>query len=506
MFRLLLCLLLTLPTQGQTASFDDDTDVVNGVTTLHSYSFRPFIASHRYACILFGRSILEDARRALRELYHSAPDLSLRDRREVNIGHLDCDKYQDICSEQHILSVPSFIVYVAGRPYEYRGREFGARRLERFIDDAINRNATLISKPVMLEHILTSKRAFIVYFRGEVSVEELQQQIDIVNAVAVNHLEFKFYFTRWSNTTDGHGEVDPFSQYNFVVHRRFGDRNGSLASNVTQTAEELEAFLNKTKRPDVVELDTKTNTHIFQSKRPTAFLFYSNPEDQGVKDFTTVAPEFKSHLLFVRVNSTDYQYGRVREFMGVSNKREHLVKILDHHGGEARKFRLKKWNEATLRQFFSDYLAGKLSPYYKTTRPPKHEIQEAALVKTVVGSTFKEMVLDSSDNVLMVAYLGDQATTASTFIEFFKQYLVKLEHAVGKHFVPMLFDANLNDHPAFHYKDFPAILLYKAGEKDRPKRMHGHFVFGNVVRFLERHLGRMRYAGEDKIVPIDGSL
>ena len=64
------------------------------------------------------------------------------------------------------------------------------------------------------------------------------------------------------------------------------------------------------------------------------------------------------------------------------------------------KYRMtEELSPASLRQFVQDYLDGSLEPYLTSELPPREA--KSALVKTVVGSTFKKIVLNPEKNVVV---------------------------------------------------------------------------------------------------------
>lgn len=54
---------------------------------------------------------------------------------------------------------------------------------------------------------------------------------------------------------------------------------------------------------------------------------------------------------------------------------------------------------SSLREFIQSYKNGKLEPYRSSEPPPRQN--KGALVKTIVGSTFEEVVLDPKMNVMV---------------------------------------------------------------------------------------------------------
>ncbi len=107
-----------------------------------------------------------------------------------------------------------------------------------------------------------------------------------------------------------------------------------------------------------------------------------------------------------------------------------------------------------------DYLAGELKPFIRSQPKPK---KDKGPVVTVVGSTFQDIVLDSSKHVLIEFYApwcGHCKKLEPEYKDLGKKFKKNKEVVIAK------FDATANDAPSdFEYTGFPTIFFVGTGNE-----------------------------------------
>ena len=120
---------------------------------------------------------------------------------------------------------------------------------------------------------------------------------------------------------------------------------------------------------------------------------------------------------------------------------------------------------SSLHQFVQDYLLGHLEPYLTSELPPREA--KNAPVKTVVGSTFKKIVLNPEKNVMVKLYvpLGEACHKAA---EWYPKVAEKFQGVNDLVFAEM--NVGLNDPPLGTKYDQLPVFYFSA----RGSAPHGH--------------------------------
>jgi len=117
-------------------------------------------------------------------------------------------------------------------------------------------------------------------------------------------------------------------------------------------------------------------------------------------------------------------------------------------------------------KFVDGVLKGTVSATIKSEPVPE---DNSGPVKTVVGSTFDQIVLDATKDVLVEFYApwcGHCKSLAPKFDELGKMFEADATAVIAK------IDATANDSPA-DVQGFPTLILYPAGDKSNPINYEG---------------------------------
>ena len=135
-------------------------------------------------------------------------------------------------------------------------------------------------------------------------------------------------------------------------------------------------------------------------------------------------------------------------------------------------------------QFIQDFKAAKLAPYFRSEEPVEHD---DGLIRTAVGSNFKQIVLDTDKNVLVVGYskYSQESLDLLKDLEYLAMELSKFEDI----FI-VKFNLENNEHSLMLPTGYPVIKLFKANMKYSPAEITMNKSFDVVVEFLETHLAR----------------
>jgi len=136
----------------------------------------------------------------------------------------------------------------------------------------------------------------------------------------------------------------------------------------------------------------------------------------------------------------------------------------------------------TLEEFVEDYLKGKLKVLRKSAAVPKKQ----GPVVTVVGSTFDQIVLDKSKDVLIEFYApwcGHCKALEPKYLELAKSLKNEKNLVIAK------LDGTLNEFPnTFAAQGYPTIYFVPAGKEDSPIQFNGNREVDDMTKFMKEHV------------------
>jgi len=132
-----------------------------------------------------------------------------------------------------------------------------------------------------------------------------------------------------------------------------------------------------------------------------------------------------------------------------------------------------------VKQFLTDYLAGKIEKYLKSQEPPA---DNSGPVKVVVGKTFDEIVKDATKDVLVEFYApwcGHCKKLAPIYEQLGEHYQNDKNIVIAK------CDATENDTPA-EIEGFPTLLFYPSNNKEGLK-FEGNRELADMQKYIDEH-------------------
>jgi protein disulfide isomerase family A protein 3 len=148
------------------------------------------------------------------------------------------------------------------------------------------------------------------------------------------------------------------------------------------------------------------------------------------------------------------------------------------------KYRLEnpEFSPESIKSFSEDFLAGKVESYVKSEKVP--ETNDEA-VKVVVGRTFKDIVLDTTKDVLIEAY-APWCGHCKTLEPKYKQLAERMAKYSDSLVIAKI-DATANSvPPAYSASGYPTIWFAPANNKDKPIKYDGAREIEDFVNFIKR--------------------
>jgi protein disulfide-isomerase A1 len=259
--------------------------------------------------------------------------------------------------------------------------------------------------------------------------------------------------------------------------------------NIKKTSSEILSFIETSSFKHVSFIDDRLIEYLFNYNKIGIFLIRTSDNKTSIdQTFEEVASEYRGNEKFLfgilHDNEKNQEtWERVLDFYSLSTEKLPVVKITEAYEDDMTKIFTfpedQEINENNLRLFLSIYQEGKMKATYRSADAP--EIQEKSVYE-IVGTTFKEKVLDSDLNVLVEFY--------APWCQFCKKLEPVYEILAGalKHKKDLLIsrmDATENEYEGILIKGFPTIKLYKKGTKENPiDYSEGERNLEDLLRFL----------------------
>jgi len=147
------------------------------------------------------------------------------------------------------------------------------------------------------------------------------------------------------------------------------------------------------------------------------------------------------------------------------------------------KYRLETpdYTPESVKSFIEDFLAGKVDSYVKSEAVPETNDDP---VKVVVGKTFKDIVLDSTKDVLLEAY-APWCGHCKTLEPKYKQLAERMQKYSDSLVIAKI-DATANSlPPAYSARGYPTIFFAPANKKDAPIKYEGAREIEDFVNFIK---------------------
>ena len=176
---------------------------------------------------------------------------------------------------------------------------------------------------------------------------------------------------------------------------------------------------------------------------------------------------------------------RLADYLGVENSNLPALRILDPTNQDMKKYiyygNLKDVTVENIKSFIADFKANKLSPHYKSERAPKDNSKP---MKVVVGTTHKEMVVDSESDVF-IKYYAPWCGHCQQMAPMWEELANELKDVQGLVLADM--DTTSNEVEGLELEGFPTLKLYLKGKKTAPLEFDGDRTPEDLKAYLKEH-------------------
>jgi len=193
-----------------------------------------------------------------------------------------------------------------------------------------------------------------------------------------------------------------------------------------------------------------------------------------------VAEEFKGKLYFAVEDKKSMKSDFER--FGLDATKEAQIAIENLQTLDRYRF-AGDFSQENLKQFVTDFLAGKLKTHIKSEPVPTQD----GPVTVVVGETFKDIVLDPKKDVLIELY-APWCGHCKKLEPIYNELAESLKNQPNLVIAKMDATANDASHPEYQAKGYPTILFAPANNKDQPVKYSAAREVPAFTDFLKKHM------------------
>ncbi|CAH8260665.1 unnamed protein product [Arabidopsis lyrata] len=384
----------------------------------------------------------------------------------VLMAKIDGERYSKVASQLGIKGFPTLLLFVNGTSQSYTGG-FSSEEIVIWVQkktgvptiklDTVDKASGFLKKHHTYIVGLFEKSEASSGYDEFVKAASLDNEIQFVETSSSDVAKLLFPNLKTNNVFVGlvKTEAEKYTAY------------GKLLDDGSLQAEKILEFLNSNKFPLVTKLTESNTVRVYASPVKLQVMVFSKSDDFGslAQPLEDIARKFISKLMLIYIDISNENLAMpFLTLFGIEDAKKTVVAAFDNNLNS--KFLLESDpSPSNIEEFCFGLAHGTVSPYYKSQPIPDN--QNASVV-AVVGRTFDEVVLKSSENVLLEVH-----TPWCINCEALSKQVEKLsKHFQGfENLVFARIDASANEHPKLTVDDYPTILLYKAGEKENPLKL-----------------------------------
>jgi protein disulfide isomerase len=234
---------------------------------------------------------------------------------------------------------------------------------------------------------------------------------------------------------------------------------------------------------EIIPFDNSAIETIFQQKKSALFLFLADEAAQAdaheaFKAYDETSPDLV--LTISSKNDGNGLFDRLAEYLGVNTESTPAVLLLKD-GTEKYRFEGDAVTAEALATFVSKVNSGEIQQFLKSAPVPEPNDEP---VKVVVGSTFKQIVLDSAQEVLVEFYApwcGHCKQLAPHYDEAAKRL------ANNPNIVLAKVDSTENEVAGLDVQGFPTLKFWGKDKTAEPIEYNGGRDADGIIAWLKEH-------------------
>jgi len=373
----------------------------------------------------------------------------------IILGKVDATVDSELAEKFGITGYPTLFVFRKGTKSEYQGpRE--ANGIVAYMEKQAGPGAKKIESQDALDKIKKRSDVVVIAFTSNDNFRNVADKL---------REEFTF-----GEVTNADLRKSSGFDGKIVLFRRADSKE------IVLDPSKLEKLINENSLPIAGELTIDNAKRYRAANLPIVITYIDVDWDKNVKRthyyqrrLLKVGLEFEGKLLFAIAQKAAF-VTREPTAYGIDGPVPDFVTIIEDTSEKKYLFHKHhdSFNVDNIKAFANDYLAGKLSPFFKSEPIPEND----GPLTVVVGANFDEIVLDDSKNVLIEFYApwcGHCKTLAPKYEELAKEFEKVNDVVIAK------IDATANDYAKsqFEVTGFPTIYFKPKGHGSNVLKYNG---------------------------------
>lgn len=394
----------------------------------------------------------------------------------AKLAKVDATEHSDLAQEYGVEGYPTMFFFVDGEKRPYNGGR-NSDDIVNWVKKRMGPAVNIVKSAADADDVLESQAPIVVAYLESV------EGADADELIAAARLEdgVEFHMTADEQTAKKFG-LDKKAPA-LVLLKKQNEKVATFGGDFERKA--IGDFVSENKLPLVIVFTRDTAEIIFESDVTRQLLLFANPEEyQKIRaDYEEAAKSFKKKITFVLVDLADEEVATpVLDFFALDSEKTRLLGFVAEetsgkylHDGD--------FSVDSLKQFSEKFLAGELTPFRKSQSPPK---ENDGPVKIVVSSTFDEIVLDESKDVVLEVYAPWCGHCQALEPEYNK--LGEVLKNISSIVIAKM-DGTKNEHERLKIEGYPTILFFPAGDKSvEPTPLDTERTAAGIVKYLKDHV------------------
>jgi len=391
----------------------------------------------------------------------------------VKLFKVDATVETDLASHFNIQSYPTLIWI-----QEEKVHEFSGGRVEREIVQWVNKRSLSPSRPFddssEIEQEL-QKGNVVVVFWGD----EFEPLYNLFIQAARPYWDIVFLHTDSKKIKTDNGVKE---NIRFSLFREFESRRLDFSNEIS--VEHLKTFIEENSVPTLMTLSDRYLKMIYGDYNDAILLLYSAGDDneRAMKAISDAASQLKGKIYFATTDTNSEIGQKIATYFGL--EREEIPAIVLSHfpkKGESVKYIMQdRINKDNIVKFFESFKSGTLK---KTPRSDKIPERNDGHLKTIVGKTFKDIVLDENKDALIYFYVP-QCKECKEWIKMWETFSEGLYPHRNLLFGKMDIASNDYDFPPLN-ASVHSLFLFPKNSKDKPVKYLGESTEEALLSFLK---------------------
>lgn len=444
-----------------------------GVLVLKDDNFDHAVAEIPYLLVKFYapwcghcKALAPEYEKAAKSLRETMPN--------VRLAKVDATTEKKIAEKVNIEGYPTLKFYINQNPITFNG-DRTEEGIIQWIKKKTGPASNLIETAEALDKILSDNELVVVYFGSDAAeqavFETLAQTEDELVFAHTNSAPLRLHYKVQDNVK-------------LVLFKKFDEGRNDFTGDFT--AENIAPFLRAHELPTIMPFNQKSADKIFSTNQNCLFLFIKSKDAECCKApqaaLTEAANTLKGKILLSYAELSEDLGNRLAEYVGVTEADLPCVRIVSPSDDDVKKYLYTGDISAQgLVNFYEQFSKGELKPFFKSEPLPETNDQP---VKVVVGGNFKNIVHDTTKDVL-VKYYAPWCGHCKSLAPIYDKIAERILH--NSNIVLAKCDATANEIEGVNIQGFPTIKFYPSNNKNEPMDFDGERTEEGILEFLKNY-------------------